>query len=189
MYKKTEQYALNSPIFKVVNFFLENPYKEAHLRGIARELRISPFSSKKFLDLLLKEGLITEKRRANLRYFKANTLNLFFKHLKISFNIKKILDSGLIDFLKDKIPALSSITLFGSFAKGENYGESDIDLVAIGKKIKLDISGYKKILKREITLYTFSQAEWKKQQIENKAFYQDVISHGTPLYGELPLLK
>ncbi|MFH1505878.1 MAG: nucleotidyltransferase domain-containing protein [archaeon] len=174
------------PLLKITKFFLENPYNEVYLRELAKKLKLSPFATKKYADLLIKENIITEERKANLRYFKANTKSLFYKYLKISFSLKSLQKSGLITYLKENTPNLSSITLFGSIAKGEDDENSDIDILIIGKKKYLDLS---KFQERHITTHIFSWSEWNKTAKNNTAFYYEVTTYGIPLYGELPIIK
>jgi len=174
---------------KFVEFFLSNPYKEIYLRESAKRLKISPFAAKKYADILIGEELIIDEKRANLRYLKANMHNLFYRHLKISYNIRQLLKSGLVRFIADKIPNLTSITLFGSFAKGENDDKSDIDLAIIGKKKYLDLGKFEERLKREITSHFFSWSEWNEKAKKDNPFYYEVINYGISLYGEIPIVK
>jgi len=176
-------------LVKVLKYFFENPYQEVYLRDLSRKLKLSPFAVKKYSDFLIKAGLIKDEKKANLRYFKANIYSLLFKHLKIAWNIDKIVKSGLIKTITNKSQSVSSIVLFGSVAKGEDTKESDIDLVVIGSKKYIDVSEVELKLKKTINLHTFSWAEWKKQTKSNAAFYSDVIMYGIPLYGELPLVR
>ena len=179
----------NLMILEIFKFFLENPYGEVYLRELAKKLKLSPFAIKKYIELLIKENLVKDERKANLRYFKANINNLFFKHLKIAFSINLLIKSGLIDFLKESIVNVSSITLFGSMAKGEDSKESDIDIVVIGKEKNFNLSRAKEKIGREINLHIFSWSEWNKKAKQDKPFYFEVISHGIQLYGELPLVR
>ncbi|MBI3334379.1 nucleotidyltransferase domain-containing protein [Candidatus Pacearchaeota archaeon] len=174
---------------KTIKYFLEKPYEETYLRELAKKLKISPFAAKKYASILLKENLITEERKGNLRYFKASTNNLFYKHLKISLNIKRILDSGLIGFIQDNIVATSSIILFGSVAKGEDNEKSDIDILIIGKDHNINFRDFEKRLGRTINTHIMMWNEWKKDYKSNRAFYYDIIAYGIPLYGGLPLVK
>ena len=176
-------------LIKITRFFLENPYNEVYLRELARKLRLSPFATKKYVDLLIKEGLIKEERKANLRYFSANVSNLFFKHLKISLSINSLLKSSLISYLKENIPNVSSIVLFGSTARGEDSAKSDIDLTVIGGKKSLNLKEFESKIKKEINMHVFSWSQWNKKAEEDKAFYYEVINQGMPLYGELPIIK
>ena len=174
---------------KILKFFLDNPYYEVYLRELAKKLKLSPFAAKKYLDLLLKENLITEERKANLRYFKANISNLFFRYMKISFSINILLKSGIIKFLKDNVENVSSIVLFGSMAKGEDDKNSDIDIVVIGKEKSIDLREFEAKFGKEINLHVFSWSKWNKEADHNRAFYFDIIAYGIPLYGELPIVK
>lgn len=174
---------------KAVKFFLENPYEEVYLRQLAKKLNLSSFAIKKYADLLVKEDLIKEERKANLRYFKANIDSLFFKHLKIAFNVNIISKSGLIDFLKQNLANISSIVLFGSMAKGEDSRESDVDILVIGKEKYTDLDKIEEKLDKKINLHILSWSDWNKNAENNKAFYFDVITYGIQLYGELPLIK
>lgn len=174
---------------KFTEFFLTNPYKEVYIRELAKKLKISPFATKKYADILVKERLILEERRANLRYLKANISNLFYKHLKISYNMRQLLKSGIIDFLKNNIANITSIVLFGSLAKGEDNKESDIDILIIGKQKYIDLDSFENKLNKEITLHFFSWSEWNEKAKEDHPFYYEIINHGIPLYGELPLTK
>ena len=178
----------------ILNFskhFLENPYSEFYLREIAKKLKISVFSSKKYLDYFVKEKILTERRQANLRYFKLNLSSVFVRHLKISYSLKIIEDSGMIPYLLEKIPSISSIVLFGSVSRGEDDKKSDVDIVVIGRTdtVHLGLHEFEKKIGRSINEHVFSWTKWKKQMKENNAFYTDVIINGIPLYGELPLVQ
>lgn len=174
---------------RIIRFFFDNPYKEFYLRELAKKIKLSPFAIKKYMDIFIREGLVLEERKANLRYFKANVNDLFFKQLKIAFSIRKIKQSGLISDILEKMANVSSIVLFGSVAKGEDDENSDIDIVVIGKEKDLSLSEIRKKLNKEINLHAFLWSEWNKQADTNKAFYFDVITYGIPLYGELPVIK
>ncbi|MBN2368150.1 nucleotidyltransferase domain-containing protein [Candidatus Woesearchaeota archaeon] len=174
---------------RCTEFFLENPYEPVYLRELARKLRISPFAARKYAGLLLKKGLITEEKKANLRYFRANNNSLLFRHLKISKNIGQIAGSGLIEYLKDNLANLSSIVLFGSMAKGSDDDRSDMDLVAIAKEKALDLRKFREKLDKEINLHVFSWAEWNRKAKEDSPFYFELISSGIALSGELPIIK
>ncbi|MBI5803660.1 nucleotidyltransferase domain-containing protein [Candidatus Pacearchaeota archaeon] len=173
-------------LLKIARLFIEEPYKEFYLREIAKRLKISVFAAKQYADFLVKEGMLKEERRANLRYLSFNSQSLTARYLKISFSIKKIEDSGLIDFLKEKVTNLTSVILFGSIARGEDDKNSDLDLVIIGKSEKIDFSKFNIKINREINAHFFDWRKWNEQFKNNKAFYLDVITQGIALYGEKP---
>ena len=86
-----------------------------------------------------------------------------------------------MNFLKERY---SNVVLFGSIAKGVDDTESDLDMVCIGNKKKYDLYEFEKKLGREINLHVSDLEQWSKTKMNNKAFYQDVISNGINLIGE-----
>jgi len=177
----------NLLILDALKFFTENPYEKIHLREFARKLKISVNSANRFLDLFLKMDFLIEERLANLRYFKANLESKTFREIKKTLNIFEIEQSGLLKSLKN---VCFSLILFGSVAKGIDSKESDLDFLIICKNkilIKEKLLKFQNTFRREISSHIFSPLEWKKQKIKNKAFYQDVISTGINLIGEMPL--
>jgi predicted nucleotidyltransferase len=176
----------NLLVFEALKFFIENPYDEVYLREFAKKVNVNPNTAQRFLNLFLGEELIKEEKKANLRYFKANLENPVLRHIKKTYSIKKIIDSKLVDYLKEQ--GFSSIILYGSVAKGEDDRRSDIDMLCIGNKKKLELSEVYSKLEKEMNVSAFSFAEWKKQKKENKAFYDEIILHGINLYGEIPLI-
>jgi len=165
-------------------------YADSLAGAVRKKYRVRyAFAIKKYADLLIKENLIKEERKANLRYFKSNINNLFFKYIKIAFSINLILKSMLLDFLKQSLANVSSIVLFGSMAKGEDDRNSDVDLLIIGKEKPLNLEKFEMKLGKSITLHILSWSEWNKKAQEDMPFYSEIISQGVTLYGELPLVK
>jgi len=56
--------------FRVLELFLTHPSLEIHLNELARELEIARGSAKSYCDALVDEGLILDRKKANLRLFK-----------------------------------------------------------------------------------------------------------------------
>jgi len=177
-------------VLKALEFFVENPYVEVYLREFSRKLKISPNTAQRFLDGFVREGFVTEFKRGNLRYFKANLDSVVFRQIKVIFSLRKIERSGMVESLKKR--GVVSLVLFGSVARGENDRESDLDLVAIGDKgneLKRIVREFEGKIGMEINLHVFTFSEWKKQKRNNVAFYQDVVAHGISLIGEIPILE
>jgi len=175
----------------VLNFFLDRPTEEFYIREIAKKLKMSTSTAKLSVDKLKKLDLIIEKitppifhktkQKAIIRIFKANIDNKLVQERKRMWNIHMISESGTIDRIQNPI----SIVLFGSFAKGMNNKKSDIDLLIITNDKKpvhmLDIKGH------ELQIIQLTPLEWKEKVKKDKPFYQEIITTGIPLIGELPL--
>lgn len=172
----------------VLELFIRDPYERYYLREASRLLDISPMTVKRALDLLVQERLLVKEKFKNQVLFKANMKSPAFKHLKISYNLAWFEEKNTVDYIKERVPGLGSLVLFGSYAKGENDRSSDIDLLAIApaKRSKISLSAY---LGRETSLFIFSPPEWKEQAKKNKAFYIDVITEGIVLSGTRPVVE
>jgi predicted nucleotidyltransferase len=83
---------------------------------------------------------------------------------------------------------LNSILLFGSYAKGENDAESDVDILTVSLSKNTPVTELSKLLKRDVNLINFTPAQWSQQAKTNKAFYLDVILDGIVLYGTKPVV-
>ena len=168
----------------VLNLFLDLPTKEFHLRETARLLKISSSTAKLSLDKLKAHGLILEKGIANLRVFKANLENIILKEMKKTKNLSLIKESAIAEYIQKTLnPA--SVVLFGSFAKGTNDEKSDIDLLIItNKKKQLSLLGIKG---NELQIIQLTPLEWKEKVKKDKPFYQEIITTGITLLGEMPI--
>ena len=121
--------------------FFEDTTVEIGVREYARMKDITPPTASAHLKKMHDEGFL--KRRG----FRRSVLFCILYH-KL-----KIKDSGLTDYLKEKL-LHPTIILFGSLSKAENTKESDIDLCLITKsKAEIDLSKFEKKLDREIQVF------------------------------------
>ena len=119
---------------KLIESFIDEPEREFHVRELAKKLNKSPTTISKYLKDYEIKKILVSKKRLNHLLFKANTESNEFKQLKLNHNLKKIFNSGLIEYLIDFFNHPEAIVLFGSFAKAENSSESDLDLLIISSK-------------------------------------------------------
>lgn len=171
---------------KALEWFVENSYDEIYLREFARKLRISPNSAQRFLNLFLKESLVNEVKRGNLRFFNANLDSVVLRQIKVLFSLRKIEKSGIVEYLIEK--NTTSFVLFGSVAKGLDDRNSDVDFICISPDKNLKFYEFEKKIGRQIQFHVFTRAEWKKQASTNKAFYEEVIKDGLALIGDKPVV-
>jgi len=173
---------------KVLSLFLENPHSSYYLRESARMLNMDPMTVKRALDLLLKDNLLIRTEEKNRILYKANVENPALRHIKISYNLSWLREKNTVDFILKQMKSVSSIVLFGSFAKGENDKESDVDILTISLSKNKPTSKLAKHLGSDVNLVDFTPAQWSNQAKTNKAFYLDVITDGILLYGTKPVV-
>jgi len=173
----------------ILNFFLREPERKFHIRELAKRLGKSPTTVSKYLKILEKEGLVTSDRKYNHFFYKANNETAKFKDLKIYHNIKIIRESGLVDYLNEKLNFPEAIILFGSFAKGENIVKSDIDLLIVTSiKKDLNLNKYEDKVGHSLQLFINSNKDINKMMKSNKELVNNWIN-GIVLEGNWELLR
>jgi len=139
---------------EILRILYINSGKELNQREIAKKLRVSPTAVSKSLNLLEKENLIVIKkqRNMNLNLVEFNTDNLEMIDMKRVDNLKMVYESKIIRFLEEIFTGCA-IILFGSYSRGEDTIDSDIDIAVIGSKYKeIDLRKFENMLERKITI-------------------------------------
>lgn len=123
---------------------------------ISRKIKIAHTSVKANLDVLTKQGIITEsvEKKGSRKFplYRANRENTLFKKYKLLYNLAEILESEIIELIEEKLSP-KSIVLFGSYQKGEDTESSDIDLFVQCRQERVSLEKFEKMLKRKIQLH------------------------------------
>lgn len=106
-------------------------------RRISKTLEVTQPAVMKALPKLEKEGLIKQHQDKESKRWsiELNRDNHKVMQLKRADNLRQIYESGLADFLEKQF-AGTAIILFGSYSRGEDIINSDIDIAVIGRKEK-----------------------------------------------------
>lgn len=161
----------------IIEYFIKEPNREFYVRELAKIAKKSPTTISKYLNNLKKEKLLTSGKKFNHLLFKANTENPAFKEFKIGHNLKAIRDSGLIEYLNNIFNNPKTILLFGSFRKGEDIPNSDIDIMILTPiKKEIDCSKFEKILGHKIQLFLNSREDIERMKIKNKELLNNFIN-------------
>ena len=123
-------------------------------RQISKILEVTQPAIMKALPQLEKDTLIKIKQDKETKRWSIE-LNRDYHiviQLKRVDNLRQIYETGLADFLEKEF-AGATIILFGSYSKGEDIINSDIDIAVIGRRDKqIDLSVYEKKLERKINI-------------------------------------
>ena len=189
MYENMIQLYQKIAHLKVLSLFLENPHTSYYLRESARILNMDPMTVKRSLDLLVEDEFLVKVEEKNRILYRTNIENPALRHLKISYNLSWLREKGMVDFIINRMKSVTSIMLFGSFAKGENDENSDVDILTISLDKDKPTAELAKLLGRDVNLVNFTPAQWSNQAKNNRAFYLDVITDGILLYGTKPVVE
>lgn len=174
---------------RVLALFFDSPGEGFYLREMGRMLDISPMTVKRALDMLVSDDLIVREERKNQILYRGNTESQAFRFAKMSYNLAVLADKGIVEDLLDNVSGVSSMILYGRYAKGENDTHSDLDILIISTAKKIDTDKISKKIGVEVNVMNFTSAQWTKQAKDNRAFYLDVITEGIVLHGTRPVVE
>ena len=143
-------------IIKVAAVFFNEPTSPHYLKEISQKANIAHTSVKSYLIQMKKQSLLKESlQKKGKRYFpiyQANLESKQYRRYKQLYNLLKLQESGLIDSLQDQLMPRSMV-LFGSYSRGEDVEDSDIDIFLESKKAEFDIGTFEKKLNRKVQLH------------------------------------
>ena len=139
-------------------------------RRIANLLNVTPPAVMKALPFLEKENFVSIiQDKETKRWAIGLNRDRRVMQLKRADNLKQMYDSELADFLEKEF-AGATIILFGSYSRGEDIINSDIDIAIVGRKDKpIDLAPYEKLLERQISLHFYDSFTIHKHLKENLA--------------------
>lgn len=115
----------------LLRLFFSSPDREFYIQEIGRVLGRKPGSFQRMLYQLEGQGILSSRYSANARYFRANRRYPLFEELR-SIIFKTV---GIAGSLKEALAEVERIEfafIYGSYAKGQERPDSDIDLMIVG---------------------------------------------------------
>lgn len=132
-------------------FFL-HPMAQYGVRELSRITHTDTKTVLKYLKELVKKRIVIRRYiKGKFPYYEANRTSYLYRHEKSEVVVKKILESGLIEFLEEQFSA-KAMVLFGSAQKGTYYQESDVDIFVQAPYHRVDLSSFAKKIGHPIQL-------------------------------------
>lgn len=164
----------------ILSLLLLDPERRLYLRQILRLTGAGQGAVQRELKKLTSVGILTKTHEGNLTYYQANQLAPVFGDLRglveKTAGIAGVLRTALLP-LADSI---EHAFLYGSIARGEERGQSDIDLMVVGGVSFLDVvtavSELQESLGREINPTVFTPTEFQQRIEEGDHFLTRVMS-------------
>ena len=151
-----------------LRLFYTNPEKSFYMREIGRILGKKPGVFQRTLNGLVEDGLLLSEYRGHARFFQANAGYPLYPELK------KIVEKtagveGTLRNLCRRIKGLKLALLYGSFARGKERKDSDIDLLVVGNpriedQLLRQIPRLEKEFQREINYRLYSDKEYREKR-------------------------
>ncbi len=159
----------NRQLISILKEFIENPSKELEQSKLEKKLKFSRTTIIKWVNLLISEDILNVRVIGRTKLLNLNNQSGTVKELK---RLSVILELSPLKSYK------AEIYLYGSCARGEQYEDSDIDLLILGDIKRSDFvnlsENLAKSINKKINFQVFSHQEWAKMRTKDKPFYERV---------------
>jgi predicted nucleotidyltransferase len=164
----------------ILSLLLPQPSRRLYLREIARITGAGQGGVQRELEKLTRTGILAKTREANLTYYQANRSSPVFDDLKGLVEKTAGIPGAVRSALLPLADSIEHAFLYGSMARGDERGGSDIDLMVIGDVAFLDVvsavSALQETLGREINPTVFTRAEFRQRIEKGDHFLTRVMS-------------
>ena len=174
---------------KIAEVLFRYPEKEFSLSDLAEEASVAKANIGGILEEFREAGLINIEKLSKIWRIKANQTNWLYVKSKIIHNLNFVYKSGLVEFLVDFFKNPKAIVLFGSFRKGEDLSNSDMDIAIEADDVKeyqvmglRELTEFEQMAGRKIQIHLFS-----RENVDIGVFNN--IANGILLWGFLEVKK
>jgi predicted nucleotidyltransferase len=152
--------------------FLVRKKTEMYEREISRSSGLSIGAVNQGLGELLREEILTRKKKGRMYFYTVNHELPLVKHFKVFLTIFEL--SSLIRKVRGQC---DRIVLYGSCAFGEDFEDSDVDILILSREkdfVKKEVEAFAKQFPRKISSTIINSSEWLSLKKQDKAFYNEV---------------
>ena len=175
--------------YLVMGHFFKYPRLDFTLSEVAKATNLSKSTVSGIIDNLRNAGFVSIIDLGVVYRIKANTDNWIYRREKIVYNYANIVRSNIVENLVNKYQNPKCILLFGSYRRGEDDEDSDIDLavevpegIEAGEFRSDEFKVFEDFVKRKVVVHVFT-----RKQIDQNVFMG--IANGMVLYGLLEARK
>jgi len=164
MYKKIR---ITENTLQVLSLFTNDFSREYYIREVQKLLKISPRTAQLILEDLENKGVIESKIRGKIKTYKIKLSEFTKRYLvfaeqykAIAFLEKKLIVREIIEKITPGIKGIGII--FGSYIKGIEKRESDLDIFIVGNYDKKEIKRVSKNLGIDINVKCYPARIFEK---------------------------
>jgi len=158
---------------------LLSPGKSWFLSELAEHLETSPSSLQRELESLAESGILQHTQDGRRTYYKAQTTSPVYEELRALFSKT----AGIVPLLKSELARFSAkitwAALYGSVARGEEQGQSDVDLLVVGPvglpELLPALRRIEQQFGREVNVTRYSEAEFRAKRSGRDHFLNSVL--------------
>jgi predicted nucleotidyltransferase len=155
------------------------PERSWFLSELAEHLGTSPSSLQREVESLAKSGILTRRQDGRRTYYQADTTSPVFGDLRSLFSKT----AGIVPVLKAELERFADkikwAAIYGSVARGEERGKSDIDLLIVGSVGMTELVPVLRRLEgrfgREVNVTRYSLGEFLTKRSGGNRFLNSVL--------------
>lgn len=129
--RKLKMSETNEAYLKVLYWFFSFPNSESGLNDLASDLNIAKTTANRVITRLIKEGFLNKKIYGRAWRITCNHNHPYNFTRKVAYNLGLVLEAYSTDLRTEifsKVGNVRSVILFGSYRKGDDTDESDLDI-------------------------------------------------------------
>jgi len=171
---------------KLLSYFFTNSEKSLYVRELGIILDEDPGNLSRELRKLEREGIFMSSAKGRVKFYSLDKKYPLFNDLKnIIFKTEGI--EGSLRELVSEYARIELAFIYGSYAKGKEKGNSDIDIVVVGSfprdEFTRKLRALESRLNREANFSSYTKAEFNKEKEKKGGFLNMIIK------GKVILLK
>lgn len=176
---------------RVLRWLFGQPEQSFHLSELRRLTGLASASLQRELNRLAEAGLVHTERIGNQRRFQANLQSPVFGELTALVRKTIGIEPMLREALQPLAKRLHVAFIYGSVAKQTDTAQSDIDLMLIGRQLRLAdvlelLIPLETELGRKINPTCYTPAEFDRRRAEPDSFVNRVLAQPLlPLIGDI----
>jgi len=112
----------------IIHWFFDYPTVPISLSELASELEISKSTAHRVVTALVREGFLNKEQIGRAWRITCNLSHPYNVTRKIPYHLQLVYESGVVDAVNGSVPDNNAIVLFGSYRRGDDTHESDLDI-------------------------------------------------------------
>jgi predicted nucleotidyltransferase len=158
---------------------LLTPDKAWFLSELAEHMGTSPSSLQREVESLAKSGILARRQDGRRTYYQADASSPVFEELRSLFSKT----AGIVPVLKSELERFGEkikwTAIYGSVARGEERGKSDIDLLIVGSagmtELVPPLRRLERRFGREVNVTRYSEREFASKRSAGDRFLNSVL--------------
>ncbi len=163
---------------KILGWFFMHTDEKFFVRQLSNILNEDSTNLSRELTSLEKAGILSSSKEGNLKYFRVNPMCPFLDELK-GLVMKTVGVVGSLKSVLEELPDIKYAFVYGSYARGQENSDSDVDVVVIGNTdlnvLDRAMDEIEKRVGRPVNYAIYDYGEFSSKKKAKDGFITDVL--------------